>query len=146
MLLTAIAGMSVIANFVQIVETYSLWKVKEAIPKQVEEGAVRLVRSEKFRSSLISAAGDEIAHRVKVAIYGKSGGEKKLENAFAKTLLDKGDPNGLGAIMDFLPKKSQKMLNEHPKLLGLLFKLLPDVLEGLVGAGENGEGQTQEGY
>ena len=111
----------------------------------VEQGAIDLVRSKNFREGLIRAAAEEIVGRVKVAIYGKKGGEKKLEHAFAKTLLDKEDPNGLGQLMEFLPKKTQDMLNKHPKLIGLLFELLPDVINGIIGGIKNGETQATEG-
>ena len=102
----------------------------------VEQGAIRLVSSEKFRTTFMKAASKEIAKRIRLSMNGMLGVDKKLEKNFMGALVE-GD-EGLASIKGLLPKKAQDMIDKHPQLIELGMKFLPNILEKL-GAGEDGQ-------
>ena len=121
----------------QAVETYALWRLRREIPRMVEVGAINLVRSERFRTSLMRAASKEIAKRLKLSIFGSLGVEKKLEKQFAGAVLEGND--ALKDLKELLPKRARELLDKHPQLIEYGLKLLPELLPRLIGEREDGQ-------
>jgi hypothetical protein len=135
----AILGfLSLVMNIGQAAETYTLWQLQKKIPEMVEVGAIKLVKSEKFRTSLIRAASKEIAKRLKLSLFGSLGVEKKLEKQFAGAVLEGNDT--LQGIKEMLPKKARDMLEKHPQLIEMGLKLLPDLISKFTEGEVDGQG------